>query len=66
MITAIIAAILEWLLQKLIDLGLVEAKKISQDSHDEEIAKADADLLKKAQTEKEKEDAARTINNHTF
>lgn len=57
---------LEWIAGKLIELWQKCRKQKESDTAADNVAKQDADQLKKAKSQKEKEDAARNINNHTF
>lgn len=61
-LAGIIAQIVQWLLQKLIDFGIKKAKEIEHDQALVEQAKADQKLIEEAKTQQEKENAlAKTI-----
>lgn len=65
-LVALLASLLEWLIAKLAVIGIAKAKEVKDNQAIEDRAKADAEALKKAKTDKEREDAARRIADHTF
>lgn len=64
--TWVITLILDWLFNKLVELGLVAAKQAARDSSADKTAQEDANKLKEAKDDKDREDAARSINDHTW
>lgn len=65
-LAGIVAQIIEWLVQKLIDLGIKEVKAIEADNALKEQAKADEKQIEDAKTQQEKEDALSKTISDTF
>ena len=65
-VVAVLSSILQWVLTRLIALGIVQVKKELDENKLEDQAKEDGEALKKAKTDKEREDALRKIIDRTF
>jgi hypothetical protein len=66
MLSWIIEIILNWLWDKLAKAGLARARQAAADKDAEKKSEDIAERLKEAQTDKEKADAAKNINDSVF
>ncbi len=66
MLSWIIEIILNWIWDKLAKAGLARVRQIERDNEADKKSEEIADKLKNAQSDKEKADAAKNINDSVF